>query len=102
AHSLAAALASLTGAEANAGPRQINELVDAATAMVGPGRIERLVESAVEMGDPAYWQAATMAAQKSLLGYVDVYTTMGWVTVGIGVFLVLISRPLNKMMHGVK
>jgi dipeptide/tripeptide permease len=31
----------------------------------------------------------------------DVYTTMGLITVGIGLFLVIISKPLNKMMHGI-
>ena len=41
-------------------------------------------------------------AAASLAGYTDTYSTMGWVTVGIGVTLVLLSRPLNKMMHGVK
>jgi proton-dependent oligopeptide transporter, POT family len=102
ANSLAAALATLTGAEAHAGPHQITDMVDAAKAMIGPGRIERLVATGVEMAEPGYWQAATAAAQKSMLSYVDVYTTMGWVTAGIGVFLVLISKPLNKMMHGVK
>ena len=102
AHAAAAALAALTGAEAQAGPRQIGELVDAANAMVGPGQIEKLVTDATAMADPEYWQAATLAAQKGLHSYVDIYTTMGLVTVGIGVLLVLLSRPLNKMMHGVK
>ncbi len=40
--------------------------------------------------------AATLAI------YTDVYTTMGLVTVGIGIFLLLISGPLNRMMHGVR
>jgi proton-dependent oligopeptide transporter, POT family len=37
----------------------------------------------------------------SFAQYVDVYTTMGLVTVSIGLFLMIISKPLNKMMHGV-
>jgi POT family proton-dependent oligopeptide transporter len=43
-----------------------------------------------------------LSPQESLETYVDLYSQMGWITVGIGVFLVLLSRPLNKMMHGVK
>jgi POT family proton-dependent oligopeptide transporter len=39
---------------------------------------------------------------ESLTSYVDVFGNMGWVTVGIGVVLVLLSKPLNKMMHGVE
>ncbi len=39
---------------------------------------------------------------ESLNSYVDVFGNMGWVTVGIGVALVLLSKPLNKMMHGVE
>jgi len=43
-----------------------------------------------------------LSASQSLSIYLDVYTTMGLLTVGIGLFLVLISKPLNKLMHGVK
>jgi len=46
--------------------------------------------------------AAEVTAQEGLLQYVSLYGKMGWVTVGIGVLLVLLSRPLNKMMHGVE
>jgi POT family proton-dependent oligopeptide transporter len=34
--------------------------------------------------------------------YLDVFTKTGLITVGIGILLLLISRPLNKLMHGVK
>jgi len=49
-------------------------------------------------------EAAAEVADKAqtLATYTDVYTTMGMVTVGIGVFLLLISGPLNRMMHGVR
>jgi len=39
---------------------------------------------------------------ESLATYVDVFSGMGAVTVGIGVLLVLLARPLNKMMHGIE
>ena len=42
-----------------------------------------------------------MTAAESLGIYTDVYTTMGLITVGIGILLVLIAKPLNKLMHGV-
>ena len=38
---------------------------------------------------------------QSLANYVDVFGNMGLVTVGIGVLLMAISKPLNRMMHGV-
>ena len=45
-------------------------------------------------------EAATSAAS-TLSTYVDVYTQMGLITVGIGLLLVLLSRPLNKLTHGI-
>jgi POT family proton-dependent oligopeptide transporter len=101
-NSAAAALATLTGTEASAEPKPITDMVGTAQEMVGPGRVEQLVTAGTEMLDPIYWENAAAAAQKSLTSYVDVYTTMGLVTVGIGVGLVLLSGVLNKMMHGVK
>lgn len=44
-------------------------------------------------------EAAT--AQETLTQYVDIYTQMGLITVGIGLVLVIFSKPLNKLMHGV-
>jgi POT family proton-dependent oligopeptide transporter len=46
--------------------------------------------------------AVDLSPADSLANYVDVFGSMGWVTVGIGVVLVLLSRPLNKLMHGVE
>jgi POT family proton-dependent oligopeptide transporter len=40
--------------------------------------------------------------QVSLNTYVGVFTTIGWVSVGIGVLLLLLSWPLKALMHGVK
>lgn len=45
---------------------------------------------------------ASLAPANTLATYVDVYGTMGYITIGIGVFLLVISPFLNKMMHGVK
>lgn len=39
--------------------------------------------------------------QETLTQYVDIYTQMGLITVGIGLVLVILSKPLNKLMHGV-
>jgi POT family proton-dependent oligopeptide transporter len=38
----------------------------------------------------------------SLETYLAVFTTIGWISVGIGVFLLLLSWPLKYLMHGVK
>ncbi len=40
--------------------------------------------------------------QVSLNTYLGVFTTIGWISVGIGVFLLLLSWPLKYLMHGVK
>jgi len=46
--------------------------------------------------------ATAIEPAESLATYVDVFGGMGWVTVGIGLLLVALSRPLNKMLHGVE
>lgn len=38
----------------------------------------------------------------SLETYVDVFTTIGWVSVAIGAVLLLLAVPLRYLMHGVK
>jgi proton-dependent oligopeptide transporter, POT family len=38
----------------------------------------------------------------SLDTYTGVFTTIGWVSVGIGVLLLIVSFPLKRLMHGVK
>lgn len=38
----------------------------------------------------------------SLNTYIEVFTTIGWISVGIGVLLMLIAYPLKRLMHGVK
>lgn len=37
----------------------------------------------------------------SLETYVGVFTTIGWVSVGIGALLLVVALPLKKLMHGV-
>ncbi len=38
----------------------------------------------------------------SLATYVDVFTTIGWISVGLGVLLLIVAIPLKFLMHGVK
>ena len=40
--------------------------------------------------------------QVSMNTYVGVFTTIGWVSVGIGVVLLVLAWPLKYLMHGVK
>ena len=40
-------------------------------------------------------------AAASLATYVHVFTTIGWIAVGIGVLLLMIAWPLKRLMHGV-
>ena len=63
-----------------------------------PGPIQSMVEGASSTLSPEFLARAA----ESLANYTNAYSTMGYVTVGIGLFLVLLSSPLNKMMHGVK
>jgi hypothetical protein len=47
-------------------------------------------------------ETSTLASHMYWLVYSHVYILMGMVTVGIGIFLMLVSGPLNRMMHGVR
>ena len=38
----------------------------------------------------------------SLFTYVDVYSNIGFVTVGLGLLLILISPLVNKLFHGIR
>ncbi len=104
ANSAAATIAQLTGGEHGGGGGPLSQMVDQARALLTPpdGPLTSLVDSTRGMVDPEFWTKAAAEATKSLDGYVDIYTTMGLVTVGIGVFLAVLSPLLNKMMHGVK
>lgn len=98
---LAGFIAQLTGAEGGGGG--LAHLVDAAKPMLEPqGALHQLTKVGAEMLDPGYVAKMATIAENSLAKYVDIYTTMGLLTVGIGVTLVLLSGLLNKMMHGVK
>ncbi len=59
------------------------------------GTISAVVESSSS-------SVRTPAAHLSWGIYKKVFVTMGLVTVVIGIFLILISGPLNRMMHGVR
>lgn len=43
-----------------------------------------------------------VSAAESMAQYLDVYSNIGFITVGIGLVLVIASPLLNKLMHGVK
>ncbi len=43
----------------------------------------------------------TADAAASLATYLGVYSTMGWVTVGIGLLLIVLSPLINRLFHGV-
>lgn len=102
AHALAAKIAGLTGAEQGEAAG-IAQLVDAGQLALRPtGSIHEMIYGAQEMLAPGYLEAMAQAAKASLDSYVDIYTQMGLITVGIGVLLVLGSGLLNKWMHGVK
>ena len=43
-----------------------------------------------------------VSASVGLAKYTDVFSTIGMVLVGFAVFIALLNKPLNKLMHGVK
>ncbi|HLT35449.1 MAG TPA: oligopeptide:H+ symporter, partial [Enhygromyxa sp.] len=99
---LAASIAQLTGAE-HGGPAGLAQLVESGELALRPtGPIHQMIYLGQETLKPGYLDKLSEAAHTSLSGYVDVYTNIGLITVGIGVALVLGSGLLNKMMHGVK
>jgi len=103
ANSLAAFFAQFTGGE-HSGGGPLSTMVDSAVAIVTPpeGPLTTLIGATQEMVSPEYWVKVSEEAAKSLEGYLDPFTTMGLISVGIGVFLAVTSPWLNKMMHGVK
>jgi POT family proton-dependent oligopeptide transporter len=46
-------------------------------------------------------EEGTVDAAASLATYLDVYSTMGWVTVGIGLLLIVLSPLINRLFHGI-
>ena len=43
-----------------------------------------------------------LTSAAGLVKYTEVFSTIGWTCVGIAVLIALLSKPLNKLMHGVK
>jgi POT family proton-dependent oligopeptide transporter len=90
---LAGLLAVLTGVEDEPG---LKSLVNhAEETLFPPGRLETMVDGGTKMLVETHWT-------DSLAQYVDIYQTMGLTACAIGVLLLLLSRPLNRMMHGVR
>ncbi|MEN8005934.1 MAG: oligopeptide:H+ symporter [Candidatus Krumholzibacteriota bacterium] len=46
--------------------------------------------------------AAVVPPAESLTTYLGLFGNMGYVAVGIGLFLMLLSKPLTRLMHGVE
>ena len=50
----------------------------------------------------AFEQQQAVVLEKGLNKYVGVFSTIGYVLIGIAVLIAVLSRPLNKLMHGVQ
>ena len=61
------------------------------------GALAKLTGTAGEGGD-----AGSIAQSDSYNVYLEVFTNTGLITVAIGVLLLILSKPINKLMHGVK
>ena len=46
-------------------------------------------------------EAAVLSAEQGLHTYVDTFSTLGFVLIGFAILIALLSKPLNKLMHGV-
>jgi proton-dependent oligopeptide transporter, POT family len=55
-----------------------------------------LTGSSEEVGEVA------TTASDSLNNYVDVYSNMGFITIGVGLLVLILSTQINKLFHGVK
>ncbi len=101
ANSLAASIAKLTGSEGE--QTGLAVLIENGEQALRPtGEIHQMIYGGQDWLKPGRLDELAAEAQASLASYVDIYTQMGLITVGIGVLLVLGSGLLNKMMHGVK
>ena len=47
-------------------------------------------------------EATTQSAQEVLSSYVDVYANFAYAIIGIGILILILNKPFNKLMHGVK
>ncbi len=99
---VAALLAKLTGSEEASSA--IGAMIKAAenAIAVPPGPVVKILEVAQERSTDVYWAGELGKAQDGLTTYVDLFATLGYIAFGTGLFLIVISRPLNRMMHGVK
>ncbi len=61
-----------------------------------------IIASATGQGGEGEAGEAVLSAKDSLFQYTDVYTTMGLITVGVGVVLLILNKPIKKLMHGVE
>ncbi len=46
-------------------------------------------------------EEVVLTAEQGLHTYVDTFSTLGFVLIGFAVLIALLSKPLNKLMHGV-
>lgn len=83
-------------------PKQMTGLVMGAwfLSIAGANYVAGVIAKLTGAEQNADGTAASPA--QSLDQYVDVYTQMGLITVGIGLFLVICSKPLNRLMHGIR
>ena len=42
------------------------------------------------------------AGPESLFRYIEVYSVFGWIAIGTGIVVLLLSPKLNKLMHGIR
>jgi POT family proton-dependent oligopeptide transporter len=107
ANKLGAQLAKLTGETPNLAGALANLVKKAqagwAEPPVIPANISDAFVRALERAKAGWPEVAPPeGAEEALAKYIETYQLFGFVIVGVGVFLVLISGVLNKMMHGVK
>lgn len=62
------------------------------------GALATLTGSSHEGGGEVIQQTAA----EGLANYVDVYSTMGYAAVGVGLFVMLLSPVLRKLLHGIE
>lgn len=62
---------------------------------------EKLETEAILLKD-AFANQKSVIMEQGLNKYIDVFSTIGFILIGFALFIALLSKPLNKLMHGVK
>ena len=79
-------------------------VADAIRATGGRAQVMAGIISAIAGGSEAEGgaDAAPQTGEAALTTYSDTYEFVMWYAIGAGVVMLLLAKPINKLMHGIK